>query len=236
MNIKEITPHNPLILINFKTYLEATGRRAVEISREFEKVSGATGVSVGVAPQFTDIAQVAARVDIPVFAQHTDPIGPGAFTGQVLAESLEAAGADGTILNHSERTIRLTEIQNTIDHLRQLRLLTVVCAGNAESAAAISLIGPDMVAIEPPELIGTGRAVSKEKPELIENAVKRIRSVNSTVRILCGAGISTGDDIYAALRLGAEGFLVASGVIKAPDPGKVVYDFCVAARRFAELK
>lgn len=236
MNVKEITSRNPLILINFKTYLEATGRRAVEISREFERISRATGVSVGVAPQFADIAQVATQVDIPVFAQHTDPIGPGAFTGQVLAESLEAAGADGTILNHSERTIRLTEIQNVINHVRELQLLTVVCAGTAESAAAISLMAPDMVAIEPPELIGTGRAVSREKPEVIENAVKRIRSVNATVKILCGAGISTGDDVYAALGLGAEGFLIASGIIKAPDPGKVVLDFCAAAKRFAESK
>jgi len=236
MNVKDVTSRNPLIIINFKTYLEATGRRAVELSREFARISNATAVSVAVAPQFADIAQVAAHMGIPVFAQHTDPIGPGAFTGQVLAESLEAAGADGTILNHSERTIRLSEIQNVISHVRGLQLLTVVCAGTAESAAAISLMEPDMVAVEPPELIGTGRAVSKEKPEVIQNAVRRIRSVNPSVKILCGAGISSGDDVYAALRLGAEGFLIASSIIKAPDPGKVVLEFCAAARRFAESK
>ena len=99
---------------------------------------------------------------------------------------------------------------------------------------AASLMKPDMVAIEPPELIGSGRAVSKEKPEVIENSVRKIRAVNNSVRILCGAGISTGDDVYAALKLGAQGILVASGVIKAPNPAQVVADFCEAARRFDE--
>jgi triosephosphate isomerase len=56
--------------------------------------------------------------------------------------------------------------------------------------------------------------------------------VNSTVTILCGAGISTGEDVYAALKLGTNGVLVASGVVKAPKPEEVVLDFCNAVRRF----
>ena len=81
------------MLINFKTYLEATGKKAVELAVKMEKVGNETGVKVGVAPQFCDIAQVAANVAIPVFAQHVDAISPGAFTGHVLAESVSAAGA-----------------------------------------------------------------------------------------------------------------------------------------------
>jgi triosephosphate isomerase len=53
------------------------------------------------------------------------------------------------------------------------------------------------------------------------------------VRILCGAGISTGEDVYAALKLGSEGVLVASGVVKAPKPEDVLFDFCKAVRKFA---
>jgi triosephosphate isomerase len=92
-----------------------------------------------------------------------------------------------------------------------------------------------MIAIEPPELIGSGRAVSREKPEVIKNSVRRIREVNSSVKILCGAGISTGDDVYAALKLGAQGVLVASGVVKSRNPEQVVAEFCEAARRFVDL-
>ena len=226
--------HDQLILVNFKTYSEATGKRAVDLARIIFKIGNQSGVKVGVAPQFCDILQIATEVGVPVFGQHVDAFGPGAYTGHVTADALKAAGATGTLLNHSERTIKLADIHSAIVRSRELGLLTVVCAGDVDTTAAVSLLMPDMVAIEPPELIGTGRAVSKEKPEVITNAVKKIRTVNPNVRILCGAGITTGDDVYAALKLGAQGFLIASGVVRAPDPGRVMSDFCESATRFFE--
>lgn len=222
----------PFILINFKTYLESTGKRAVDLSKKLETVSRNTGVNVGVAPQFCDIEQVASQVEIPVYAQHIDPIMPGAFTGHVLAESVRAAGASGAIINHSERNIRLGEIGKAIERAREVGLATVTCAGTAKLAAAVASAEPDMVAIEPPELIGSGRAVSKERPEVVTESVKRVRSVNPTVRILCGAGITTGEDVYAALKLGAEGVILASGIVKAAKPEDVLMDFCKAVRKF----
>jgi triosephosphate isomerase len=221
----------PFLLINFKTYIEATGKRAVELSKRIEKVGEKEGVKVGVVPQFCDIERVAATVDIPVFAQHIDPILAGASTGHVLAESVKAAGADGTLINHSERPLRLADIDVAVQLAKQTGLTSVVCAGTARLAAAVALSEPDMVAIEPPELIGTGRAVSKENPEIVTDSVKRVHKVNSTVRILCGAGISTGDDVYAALKLGTDGILVASGVVKAADPEEVLANFCDAVLR-----
>lgn len=221
----------PFLLINFKTYLEATGKRAVELSRKIEQVGRNTDVRVGVAPQFCDIAQVASQVEIPVFAQHIDPVLPGAFTGHVLAESVRAAGGSGTLINHSERSLRLIDIEKSVEHARGAGLTTVVCAGTPRLAAAVALAEPDMVAIEPPELIGSGRAVSKERPEVVTDSVKMIRGANPKVRILCGAGITTGEDVYAALRLGAQGILVASGVVKASKPEEVMMDFCNAVRR-----
>jgi len=219
------------LLVNFKTYLEATGKRAVDLAKKIEFVGETSGVKVGIAPQFCDLAQVAASVDIPVFAQHLDPITAGANTGHILAESIKAAGADGTLLNHSERPLKLADIDRAVALTKQTGLISVVCAGNARIAAAVSLSEPDMVAIEPPELIGTGRAVSKENPEIVTDSVKKIRRVNQVVAILCGAGISTGEDVYAALKLGTTGILVASGVVKAPKPEEVMADFCEAASK-----
>lgn len=222
----------PILLINFKTYLEATGKKAVGLARKMEAVGQETGVRVGVAPQFCDIEQVAAHVKIPVFAQHIDPMTPGAFTGHVLAESVSAAGATGTLINHSERNLKLLEIEKSVERAREVGLTTVVCAGTARLGASVALSEPDMVAIEPPELIGSGRAVSKEKPEIITESVRRIRAVNGQVRILCGAGITTGEDVYAALKLGTQGVLVASGVVKASEPERVLRDFCEAVRKY----
>ena len=218
----------PFLLVNFKTYLESTGKRAVDLAKKIEKVAENLSVSAGVAPQFCDIEQIAANVDIPIFAQHIDAITPGANTGHVLAESVKAAGADGTLVNHSERPLPLIEIDSCVELAKQAGLKTVVCAGTARLAAAVALSEPDMVAIEPPELIGTGRAVSKQNPEIVTESVKRVHKVNPTVPILCGAGISTGEDVYAALKLGTNGILVASGVVKAPKPEEVVVAFCEA--------
>lgn len=222
----------PFLLINFKTYLEATGKRAVDLSRKIEQVAQSNDVKAGVAPQFCDIAQVATQVQIPVFAQHIDPIVPGAYTGHVLAESVKAAGGSGTLINHSERTLKLADIEKSMEYAREAGLSTVVCAGTTTLAPAVALIRPDMVAIEPPELIGSGRAVSKERPEVVSDSVRKIRAVNPDVTILCGAGITTGEDVYAALKLGAQGVLVASGVVKAQKPEDVLADFCKGIRKY----
>jgi len=215
----------PIILVNFKAYLEATGRRAVELARVAEKVSRETHVSICVAPQFTDIAAVAEEVEIPVFAQHIDPIEPGSHTGYVLADAVKEAGAIGTIINHSERQLRLSEIDASIRIAREKGLVSVVCANNQTISAAVAALKPDMVAVEPPELIGTGISVSKARPEVITSTIRLVRKVNPTVIILCGAGVSNGEDVAAALKLGTHGVLVASAVVKAKNPYNVLLEF-----------
>jgi len=220
----------PMIIVNFKAYLEATGRRAVELAKKAEKVSDETKVSMGVAPQFTDISAVTEAVDISVFAQHIDPIEPGSFTGHVLAESVKEAGAVGTLINHSERQLKLSDINEVIEITREKGLLSVVCANNPHISVAVATLKPDIIAIEPPELIGTGIPVSKAKPEVITGTIKLVRKVNPKVTILCGAGISRGDDVTAALKLGTEGVLVASGIVKAKDHYKILHEFAEATK------
>lgn len=215
----------PLILINFKTYAEATGKKAIELAKMVEKVSVETGVCLSVAPQFADIAPVAEAVSVPVFAQHIDSIMPGNFTGHVLAESVKENGARGTLINHSERRLKLADIDFAVARARELGLVSVVCTNNPSVGASAATLQPDMLAIEPPELIGTGISVSKAKPEVVTDTVKLVRNVNKKVTILCGAGITVGEDVAAALRLGTEGVLVASGVVKAKAPEKVLFDF-----------
>jgi triosephosphate isomerase len=221
----------PMIIVNFKTYIESTGKRAAELAKKAEKVNEETGVSVGVAPQFADIRNIANMVKIPVFAQHVDPIKPGGYTGHVLVESIKEAGAIGTLINHSERRLKLSEIDEAVRIVRENDLVSVVCANNPTTSAAVATLEPDIIAIEPPELIGTGIPVSKAKPEVVTDTVKLVRKVNSRVTILCGAGISHGEDVAAALRLGTQGVLVASGIVKAKDPYAIMREFADATKR-----
>ena len=218
--------HIPIILVNFKTYFEATGKKAVKLAKTAEKISLETEVCIGIAPQFVDIAPVANAVSIPVFAQHVDPITPvGFFTGHILPESIREAGAVGTLINHSERRLTLADIDATITRSRESDLLSVVCANNASVSAAAAVLKPNMIAVEPPELIGTRIPVSKAKPEVVSGTVELVKRINPDIVILCGAGITTGEDVAAALRLGTEGVLVASGVVKAKDPYKTLLEF-----------
>jgi triosephosphate isomerase len=204
--------------VNFKTYIEATGKRGVELAKIADQVSRDSGVTIAVAPQFTDMKTVTEAVEIPVFSQHIDPIKPGAYTGHVLAEAVKAAGASATLLNHSERRIKISEIEEALSLARLSDLATLVCTDTPGVSAAVASLSPDMIAIEPPDLIGTGVAVSKARPELITNAIRRIRSVNSSVDILCGAGVSTAEDVGKALELGTRGVLVSSSVVKGTNP------------------
>jgi len=219
-----------MVIVNFKTYLEATGRKAVELAKKAEKVHKETGVLTGVAPQLADIAAVAEAVEIPVFAQHVDPIKPGGYTGHVLIDSVKEAGAVGTLINHSERQLKLADISEIVKAAREKGLVSLVCANDPSVTVAAAVLKPDMVAVEPPELIGTGIPVSKVKPEVITDTVRLVREVNSRVIILCGAGISHGEDVKAALKLGTQGVLVASGIVKAKDPYVIMREFADASK------
>ncbi|UCH70671.1 MAG: triose-phosphate isomerase [Candidatus Bathyarchaeota archaeon] len=220
--------HTPLIIVNFKTYSEATGKKALKLAKIAEKTSLATDVYIGLSPQFTDISPIARLGSVPVFAQHIDPVKPGSYTGHVLAESVKEAGAVGTLINHSEKQLKLADIESAIVRAREAELVSVVCTNSTAVSAAVAALEPDMIAVEPPELIGTGIPVSKAKPEVVTKAIELAKRVNPEVVVLCGAGLTTGEDVSAALKLGTEGILVASGVVKAKNPHKMLLEFAEA--------
>lgn len=220
----------PIVLVNLKTYIEATGTKALNLAKNAEEVSRETGICIGVAPQFTDIHMIASETEIPVFSQHIDAISPGSHTGHILPEAVKEAGAVGTLVNHSERRLLLADIDSTVNKARELGLKTCVCTNNPSVSAAVAALKPDMLAVEPPELIGTGIPVSKAKPEVVTGTIDLVRAVNKEVSILCGAGITRGEDVKAALKLGTVGVLLASSVAKAKDPRTVLTDLALASK------
>jgi triosephosphate isomerase len=221
----------PVIIVNFKTYIESTGKRAVELAQKAEKVYKETGVNIVVAPQLADLANVAQAVEIPVFAQHIDPIKPGSNTGHVLVESVQEAGAVGTLINHSEKQLKLSDIDAIIKLTREKGLVSCVCANNPSVSAAIAAMKSDIVSIEPPELIGSGISVSKAQPQVVTNTVNLVHKIEPNMTILCGAGISKGEDVSVSLELGTHGVLVASGIVKAKDPYIVMREFADATKQ-----
>jgi len=216
--------NTPVVIINLKTYPQATGERAVLLAQACERVSNQYDVPIVVAPQIPDVYRVAKAVEIPVFSQHMDAGAPGRFTGHALGETLVEAGCAGTLLNHSEKRMQLADIEASIEISHKLNLDAVVCTNNILVSVAAACMNPWAVAVEPPELIGSGISVSQAQPEIISGTVEKIRAVNKNVVILCGAGISNGDDVKSAIKLGSQGVLLASAVATSPKPEDVLAD------------
>ncbi|GAB3668921.1 triose-phosphate isomerase [Halopiger thermotolerans] len=207
------------VLVNLKTY----PCDPLEVAEAVRDVDDATDARIAVAPQAAHLERVA-ETGVETWAQHVDPIDYGSNTGHTLAETVAEAGADGTLINHSERRLKLADIDGAVRAAERADLETIVCANNPAQIGAAAALGPDAVAVEPPELIGTGTPVSQADPDVVEDAVDAAANVDDDVDVLCGAGISTGDDVVAAGDLGAEGVLLASGVAKADDPRAALED------------
>lgn len=202
-----------MLVINMKNYAEAAGGGAGRMAEAAGRAAARHGVRVAVAPPLHLLHEAAGR-GADVLAQHADDAGAGGTTGSVAPELLARAGVAGSIINHSERRVAEGTVAAVVGRLRALGMASVACAAGAEEAGRLARLGPDYVAVEPPELIGTGRSVSSERPGLIREAAEAVAAAGGP-RLLCGAGIASAGDVRAARRLGAAGVLVASGVVRA---------------------
>jgi triosephosphate isomerase len=212
-----------LFIINYKNYEEISGNRAAKLASAASAISKKYKVKIAIAPPHHLLSAV--NYSGPVLAQHVDNAKPGSTTGFVIPELLKKSKISGSLINHSEHRIPSKDIAELVERLRKLKMTSVVCVKDVPEAAKYAKLNPTYIAIEPPELIGSGRAVSTEKPELITKAVQTVRAAKNKTKLLCGAGIVTGKDVRKAIELGSEGILVASGIVKAKNWSKIVEEF-----------
>jgi triosephosphate isomerase len=218
---------NPLI-INFKNYEEVSADGAIRLGETARKVAEKIQVEIILAPPHPVLALIAKEVEIPVICQHVDDEKIGPSTGFTVPEIAKSYGAIGSLINHSEHRMEMNSIASLVKRLRRLEMVSIVCAQEPQEVVEISTFEPDFIAIEPPELIGSGKAVSKENPTVI---TKSIEGAGSRSRIICGAGISDKEDVSKAIELGSQGILVASGVIKATSWDKKITELASGMKR-----
>ncbi len=214
----------PIIAINMKTYPQSCGEAGINLASLCQEIAEETGINIAIAPQQTDLALFACDLDIPIFAQHVDNASQGSTTGRVTPENIWTIGCAGTLINHSEYRIDAEDVRLLIEKCRNLALTTIVCTKDAEESKAYAEFKPDFIAVEPPELIGGDISVTTAKPEVIEDSVALVKASSPDVKVLCGAGVKNGRDVKMAIELGAEGVLLASGVVKAEDQRAVLLD------------
>lgn len=207
-----------MIVLNLKSY-EKSFEKALYFVDIANEVVGETGARIVVCPPSPFLKDAAERYS-QIFAQHVDPLPFGSHTGWLPADALKSLKVKGSLVNHSEHKLKFDDVKNVVDQLHKNTLESTVCAKDPEEAEKIAHLSPTYIAVEPPELIGSGKSVSKEKPELVSNSVKKIQSVNDKIHILCGAGVSNKKDVEKALDLGVSGVLLASAFVNAEDPKK----------------
>jgi len=216
-----------MFVINCKNYEEISGNKIIELVKIAEKISKKYKVKIAIAPPQHLIGLVI-NSSILILSQHVDNSKIGSTTGFIIPELLKKFKVKGSLINHSEHRISSKEIQKLVLKLKELKMTSIVCVKDVAEARKYSKLNPDYIAIEPPELIGSGKAVSKEKPGLIIKAAEAVKSAKNNTKLLCGAGIVSGEDVAKAVELGSKGILVASGIIKAKNWNKKISEFAEA--------
>jgi len=215
---------SPIIIVNLKAYEQGYGADGFDLCKIMEEISIEHNVNLAAAVSAIDLVDFSDNLKIPVFAQHVDGVNYGSHTGSILPEAVRYSGAVGTLVNHAECQMSWEDIEKTINRCKELGLLTVLCTADLESSEKGAHLNPDMIAVEPPELIGGDISVSTAKPEIISDTVELVKKINSDISVLCGAGVKNQTDVSKAISLGSEGILLASGVVKSSEPRKVLLD------------
>lgn len=216
-----------IIVVNTKAYREGMGENLVELSKIMERMGEEYGIRMVIAVQPSDIRLVS-NLNVDVFSQHVDAIEYGSYTGWISPYAVKMAGAVGSLVNHSEHRMKVEDIAKVVEISKKIGIEIIACASTPEISKAVSCFNPDYVAVEPPELIGGNISVTEAKPEVVKNAVDVVHEINKKISVLCGAGIKSGRDVSKAIELGAEGILVASGVVKAKEREKIIEEMAEA--------
>jgi triosephosphate isomerase (TIM) len=218
-----------MIVLNFKTY-EETYKRMDLLVDAARTAMQSSGVRVVICPPNTHLHR-GRYANKEVYAQSVDHVGYGSHTGAVLPEALANLRLKGSLINHSECRHPET-VADVVKRMKKLNLETLVCAETPQECKKFARSRPSFIAIEPPELIGSGKSVSKAKPKIISESLDAVHSVATTIPLLCGAGVSNAKEVEKALALGASGVLLASAFVKAKEPVKFLEELAKPFEKF----
>ena len=233
-------PRKKLIAANWKMY--KTPEQAQTFLRDFlPMVAGHTRDEICVCPPFVDISVAvwaAKGSNVAIGAQDMYWEKEGAFTGQISAGMLTAAGCTHVIIGHSERRQFFGETDDTVNKKLRAALVAgltpIVCVGellqereagltadvlrrqtmNAFREIGAVAAAPITVAYEPVWAIGTGKTAT---PQMAADAHRIIRkqaaeafgeTAADALRILYGGSVKPDNATALMSELEIDGALV----------------------------
>jgi len=245
----------PLIAGNWK--MHKTGPETVAfIAALKDMVSDVQEVDIMIAPPFTALilaAEAVAGTSIEIGAQnlHWEP--KGAYTGEISAQMLNAAGCRYVIIGHSERRQYFgetdREINRKIDAAAKANLIPVFCIGETESQRDAgdtfsvldkqvkngleSLLSENLqslvVAYEPVWAIGTGKTATKEQAQQVHAYIRnRLAEMHGPefaqrLRILYGGSVKPSNVLDLMAMEDIDGALVGGASLDPDSFNRLVH-------------
>ena len=220
----------PFFETSVKNYI--FGDAVLEYAKAADAAAKEHDVDVLFVAPYTDIRRVRENTDrLIVLAPHMDAIKPGRGIADVLPEALKAAGAQGVVLNHSEKPVTLNILRKTIDRANELDLLTFVCADTVAEAQAIAQLHPDILNPEPTELIGSGTVTDMG---YVKEVIRAVKSINPSILVEQAAGITTAQQVYEFIMAGSEAAGSASGILTSANPYALLNDMVRSVKQARE--
>ncbi len=218
---------SPFLIVNPKSYLY--GNESLKLAKAADQAAKDTVLPIIFTCPYADVRMIRENTEnIIVCVQSMDPLTPGRGMGHVLPESLKEAGADAVFLNHAENPKTLSDLYACIRRAAELDMTSIVCADSITEAKAVACMNPDVVLAEPTDLIGTGQVADDA---YTMEAIDQVRKVNPDVLVVVASGVSTAEDCYNMIRLGADGTGGTSGILNAPSPAVRIREMAEAIVR-----
>lgn len=213
-----------MIFVNFKIYRDSWGEGGVKLAQICERVAAETGVKIIPVVAAVEYGSIRAKFAEEMYLGHVDWELEGAKTGAISMDQALGAGVAGSLINHSEKKLKLGTIKKTIAAKPSGFKLLTICQTQHQILKWGHRLRTDYLAWEPTELIGNKEISAMDKYE------NNIRKLVETLKVplIIGAGIHQAKDVTRAQKAGAGGVLVASDVVTAADPEKELLELAGA--------
>lgn len=217
----------PFFVVNPKSYLY--GDEILALARKTDELAEKYDFDVLFTAQLIDLPRIIDECPhLTPCAQHMESLVPGRGMGHVLPEALVAAGVKATFLNHAEHPCTAHELASAISRANEVGILTVVCADSVEEGEWIAALEPDVMVCELTSLIGTGRVAGEE---YMRSSTEAVKAISPRTKVLQAAGISTAQNVYDAIKYGADATGGTSGIVAADDPFETLDEMFAALDR-----
>jgi len=245
----------PLIAGNWKMY--KTASEAAETAKQLVGLTtDVDDVDIMIAPTFTAldaVSNVTSGSRVSLGAQNIFWEKEGAYTGEISADMLVAAGCRQVIIGHSERRQFFGDTDDTVNKkikaALEADLIAVMCVGETEqerdAGQTFSVLDKQVkdglhnyvandletlvVAYEPVWAIGTGKTATKDQAQEVHHHIRGLLSelygdaLSAALRILYGGSVKP-DNVSALMAMpDIDGALVGGASLDADSFSKIIH-------------